>query len=465
MHEVWTQAWPTVLTMLSYTTMQFVDAIMVSHVGPLEVAAQGNGGLWAFAPQAFLFGFLSVVNTFVAQNIGAGRRSAVAHHGWAGVWMAIASWVLIMIPWAICLPMLFGAMGHPPELLKLEVQYGMVLAYGSIAGLVGKAMSNFFFGLQRPRIIAVAAIVGNIVNVLLNYVLIYGSEGRPDWGMPGVAGVAPMGLFGSAIATVCGTIAEASIPLSLFLFGAIAREFKTRQAWRPRAKELRDLAKLGWPVSIQFGNEIICWAIFMTILVGEFGVQHLTAGWATLRYMHLSFMPAVGFSVATTALVGKYIGAGRPELAANRAHWAVGMAMMYMTICAILMAVFRRELIGIFVSNDDPALMHEVIEIGSRLMICAAIFQTFDAIGITYTGALRGAGDTLVPGFATIILSWGFIVGLGLWLVLTQPGLMSVGPWIGSGVYIILYGVFVGWRFERGAWRRIRLLEPTDHHV
>lgn len=459
--EVWSQAWPTVLTMLSYTLMQFVDSLMVSKLGALEVAAQGNGGIWAFAPQSFLMGFLSMVNTFVSQSVGAGRRGEVARYGWAGLWLAVASWAIVMVPWAVAMPAVFRAMGHAPELVHLELQYGQVLALGAVAGLAAKAMSNFFFGLQRPRLITVAAIAGNLVNVVLNYALIYGEAGLPSWGLPGVPLAPRLGVMGAAIATVCGTLAEAALPLSVFLFGRFARDLKVRQAWRPRWREIRDLLRLGWPVCIQFGNEIICWAIFMTILVGHFGELHLTAGWSTLRYMHLSFMPAVGFSVATTALVGRHIGAGHPDQAANRAHWALGMAVAYMTACGLLMAIFRGSLVGVFVSDGDPAVAAEVVAIGSRLMICAAVFQTFDAVGIVYTGALRGAGDTLVPGVATIVLSWSLIVGLGAWLVWQRPGLASVGPWIGASVYIVVYGIWMGVRFERGAWRRIRLLEPT----
>jgi MATE family multidrug resistance protein len=352
-------------------------------------------------------------------------------------------------------------MGHSPDLVRLELAYGQVLAVGALAGLAAKAMSNLFFGMQRPRLITVAAILGNLVNVVLNYALIYGEEGLPSWGLPGVPFAPRLGVMGAAIATVCGTVAEAALPLSIFLFGRLSRELGVRAAWRPRWREIRDLLRLGWPVSIQFGNEIICWAIFMTVLVGHFGELHLTAGWSTLRYMHLSFMPAVGFSVATTALVGRFIGAGQPDQAANRAHWALGMAVAYMTACGLLMAVFRTSLVGVFVGEGDPDTASQVIEIGSRLMICAAVFQTFDAVGIVYTGALRGAGDTLVPGVATIVLSWGLIVGLGAWLTWRQPGLASVGPWIGASVYIVVYGLWMGFRFERGAWRRIRLLEPA----
>jgi MATE family multidrug resistance protein len=427
----------------------------------LEVAGQGNGGIWAFAPQSFLMGFISLVNTFVSQSIGAGRREGVARYAWAGLWLAVASWLLVMVPWGLAMPWAFERMGHSPELRRLELQYGQVLVFGAIAGLSAKAMSNLFFGLQRPRLITVAAIAGNIVNVLLNYALIYGEEGLPSWGWPGVPFAPRLGVMGAAIATVCGTAVELMLPLSLFLFGRLSRDLGVRAAWRPRWHELRDLLRLGWPVSIQFGNEIICWAIFMTVLVGHFGELHLTAGWSTLRYMHLSFMPAVGFSVATTALAGRYIGAGKPDLAANRAHWALGMAMAYMTACGLVMALFRGSLVGVFVSDGQPEVANEVLAIGSRLMICAAVFQTFDAVGIVYTGALRGAGDTVVPGVATIVLSWTLIVGLGAWLAWNRPGLASVGPWIGASAYIIVYGVWMALRFERGAWRRIRLLEPT----
>jgi MATE family multidrug resistance protein len=458
--EVWAQAWPTVLTMLSFTVMQFVDALMVSRVGALEVAAQGNGGIWAFVPQSFLFGFLTVVNTFVAQNVGAGRRDAVARYGWAGIRLALASWAVVMVPWALALPWFFATLGHSPELQRLELQYALVLAWGSVAGLVAKAMSNFFFGLQRPRVITIAAIAGNVTNVALNYTLIYGHAGIPEWGWPGVPGVPALGVLGAAIGTVCGTLVEACLPLGLFLTGRMARELHVWKAAASGQGEMARLVRLGWPVSIQFGNEIVCWALFMTVLVGRFGEAHLTAGWATLRYMHLSFMPAVGFSVATTALVGKYIGAGMPERAAHRAHWAVGMATAYMTVCGLGMALFREPLLAIFVTAADAAEARQILDIGSRLMICAAVFQTFDAVGIAYTGALRGAGDTLVPGVATIALSWGLIVGLGMALVAWRPEWASVGPWVAASAYIIVFGVFVAWRFERGGWRRIRLLEP-----
>ncbi|MCH8153494.1 MAG: MATE family efflux transporter [Planctomycetes bacterium] len=462
LYEVWAIAWPIVVTMTSYTVMQFVDKLMVAQVGPLQVAAQGNGGIWAFAPIGFVLGALTVVNTYVSQNLGAGTPGNGPKYAWAAMWLSVGAWVLLLLPWAACLPWLFSSMGHGDELLRLETGYGQILLLGAVLLLASRGLNHYFFGLHRPRIVTVAAIVGNIVNGVANYVLIFGSEGFPAWGLPGVPGVPAMGLFGAAVGTIIGTAVELAIPLAVFLGPKMHRELGSRRPWRIQLSPIRDVLKLGWPAAVQFGNEIVCWSIFMSVLVGMFGEAHMTAGWIALGYMHLSFMPAIGFSVAVSSLVGKYIGAGQPDIAVARARLGLALAVVYMSICGLLFFVFRHQLIGFFVAGKDlsPDQAQEIITIGGKLMICAAVFQTVDAFGITYTGALRGAGDTVWPGIVTIIFSWLFIVAGGWLMIVTWPQLGSIGPWIAASAYIIIYGITMSWRFETGRWRSIKLLEP-----
>ena len=100
--EVWTQAWPTVLTMTSYTVMQFIDSLMVARIGHLEVAAQGNGGVWSFAVICFGFGLLTVVNTFVAQHLGAGEKSSTARYGWSSIWISLLMWLVVLLASSSC---------------------------------------------------------------------------------------------------------------------------------------------------------------------------------------------------------------------------------------------------------------------------------------------------------------------------------------------------------------------------
>jgi MATE family multidrug resistance protein len=457
--EVWSQAWPTVLTMTSYTVMGFVDAVMVAQVGPLEVAAQGNGGIWSFLPISLVFGVLTVVNTYVAQNVGAGRGRETAIYGWAGIWVAASAWMVLLLPWALLVPILFRFAGHESELVLLETEYARILLVGGLPLLVAKAMSHWFFGFQRPRVITVSAIAGNLVNVAINAILIFGENGIPAWGVPGVPGVPALGLRGAAIGTVLGTVVEAAIPLVLFLGRDLSARIGSRASWRPDRRAMREILGLGWPAAVQFGNEMACWTIFTTVLVGRFGTDHMTAGWSVMRYLHLSFMPAVGFSVATTSLVGRWIGAGRPEVAVARARVALMLAVGYMSTCAIGFLVFRDGLASVFVGGDiDAEQAARIVSIAGGMLVFAAIFQTMDAVGIVYTGALRGAGDTVWPGVATAVLSWSLLVGGGVVLIRLAPGLESRGPWIAATTYIVVYGIVMAIRFERGGWRSIRLL-------
>ncbi len=462
--EVVALAWPTVLTMVSYTLMQFVDAVMVAQVGPLELAAQGNGGVWSFAPLSFCFGVLSLVNTFVAQHVGAGRGHEAGRWAWAGLWLSLLAWIALLLPFAfLVMPAAFAAMGHEPALVEQETRYAQILLAGGIISLAAKSVHNFLFGIARPKIVAVAAIAGNAVNIVLNYALIYGEAGLPALGLPGVPGVPALGVAGAAIATVCGVLVELLVPLVLMFGPEIDRLHGTRRSWRPHVHSMRELLRVGWPAAIQFGNELICWAIFMSVLVGRFGTIEIAAGWSVLRYIHLSFMPAMGLSVATTTLVGRAIGHGEPEAAVRRTRAALAVTVAYMGTWALLMLLMRQDLVRLFAisSNADPGSVARIIEVGAQLMICAAVFQVFDAVGIIYTGALRGAGDTMWPGLVTMGLAWSCIVGVGWWLAESQPQWGAIGPWIGASAYIIAVGAALGWRFERGRWRSIRLLEPA----
>jgi MATE family multidrug resistance protein len=465
--EVWSLAWPTVVAMLSYTVMQFVDAVMVAQVGPIEVAAQGNGGVWTWACIMSLVGTLAIVNTFVSQAIGAGRAHEVARYGWAGLWLACAAWLLVLLPASFAAPALFASLGHGERMTDLETQYARVLLAGGLAVAVGKAMSNFFFGIQRPGIITASAIAGNLVNLCLNYVLIFGRDGLPSMGLPGALDIDPMGVRGAAIATVVGTAVEAAVPLAVFLGRRLDAEFGIRRSWRPDLAAVRDLLRLGLPGAMQQGSEIVTWAIFMSVLVGAFGDVALAAGWAAMRYIHVSFMPAFGFGIAVTSIVGRHIGAGRPDLAADRARVGLLMTVGYMAACGALMLAFRTQLVAVFANgaNTPPEVAAEVISVGATLMVAAALFQVFDAIGIIYASALRGAGDTLWPGVLTVVLSWGLIVGGGWGLVRLAPGLGALGPWIGASAYIVTLSIVLAARWHRGAWRTIRVLETPEEEA
>ncbi len=471
-------ATPTVVTMTSYTVMQFIDGLMVSRIGPdpVYVSAQGNGGMAVWLVVSIALGAMGVINTYVAQNLGAGRPERGSAYAWNGLWMS-AAWALLMVPYALSLPAIFGAMGHGDELLRLETQYAQINVWGAFFVLGSRSIAHYFYGLHRPGVVMVSVLAANVVNVALNALLIFGTDGPPAWtplagffrSTAETLGIAPMGVAGAAVATVIGASIELLIPLAVFLSPRMNRRYATRSAWRPSLRHVRDVWRIGWPGGLMFGNEMICWAYLMAVLLGKGGQAmgdppevHNTAGWIALRYMHLSFMPAVGISIAVTALVGRCMGMRRPDLAARRAWLGMGVTMAYMGACALGFVLFRETLVGVFVPDDMPSeKVERLIAVGSSVMIAAAVFQLFDAIAITMSGALRGAGDTVWPGVVTIVLSWVCIVGGGHLAIALVPHWGSMGPWVGASAYIILLGVFLLARFLAGNWKRIDLLSRS----
>lgn len=451
MWEIARIALPSVLTMVSYTAMQFIDGLMVSRIEPASavyVPAQMNGAMAAFLPMSALMGLTGVVNTYVAQHLGAGRAREGAAYAWNALWLCVVWWV-VLVGWSAAVPGVFAAVHTDGELVRLESGYAQILLWGGVLTMATRALGQYFYGLHRPGVVLGAALIGNGCNVVLNWALIYGNLGAPA-----------LGVIGAAVATVVATGIELAIPLAAFLSPGMRREMGTGGlAWRPSVRHVRDLLRLGWAPALMFGNEMACWTYFITVLVGSYGVEDNHAGSTALRYMHLSFMPAVGMSFAMTAVVGRWLGAGRPAEAARRAWLGLGLSVGYMGVCAGLFVVFREGAIGLFVpEGTDAGERARIVAIGSGVMVLGAVFQVFDAVGITLIGVLRGAGDTAVPGVVTVVLAWGLIIGGGHMMVWAAPGLGSLGPWGAATGYIVALGVFLGLRFVGGSWRGRRVV-------
>lgn len=467
-------AGPTVATMSSYTAMTFSDKWLCSLIGPepIYVGAQGNGGLASWVPISLAYGLLNVINPFVAQNMGAGKPERGPAYVWNGLWLGLLYWLLLLLPYSFAVPWVLRTAGVDEAQATLGAEYGRILLWGAGINLATRAVGHFFYGMHRASVVMVAGISANILNIALSTVLIFGPTPSAQLGAFGesaawvarVFHIPAMGVAGSAWGTVIATVLELAIPAAVFLGPKMNGALQTRAAWRPSKEHIRDLLRVGWPQAAMFGNEMICWGYFMVHLVSHFGVHHATAGWIAHQYMSLSFMPAVGLSVACSALVGKYQGMGRSDLAARRAWLAVGTATVYMGLCAVVFVVFREPLVRLFIRGDTPPeAARALVVLGGQFMIATAAIQLFDAVAMTISGALRGAGDTLVPGLATVALAWAVLVAGGTALTHLAPGLESLGAWIAAASYIALLCVFLLVRFLGGSWRKIRLVksEPT----
>ena len=436
--ELLTLALPTVAQMASYNVTQFTDTYMLSKLGDVEATASGNAGLLGFALISVGFGTMWVVNTLVSQAFGRGDARACGQHLWAGVWVGVA-YGLLVLPLALLSRPTFAALDHEPALAALEATYlNIVLTFTSLR-LAAAAAGQFLLAVGRPGRVLVAALVGASINVLANYALIWGHWGFPELGISGAA-------WGANI----GSTVEFALLAAFCLMPSVRRPYFVLDV-KPRWRRVKTLLRVGLPSGGQMVGDVLAWAVFSLWVMAAFGTAGMAANTFMMRYMSASFMPAFGLSAAVTALVGRNIGMERFDVAADRARLGFVLAAGFMLLCGVCFALFGRVLIGVF--TDDP----EIIAMGALLMKFAAAYQFFDALYIIYVGALRGAGDTLVPAIATAGLCWLMVVVIGRFVAIELPQLGVAGPWTVATIYGALLGLFMWLRFKAGGWRSIRL--------
>ena len=442
MAELLALAAPTVAQMASYTVMQFIDTVMLSRVGEREATAAANSGMLAFSIISFGVGVLWVVNTLVSQAFGRKDFRACGVYLWQGIWfgLLISAALIPLLPVA---PRMFRVFGHEPRLADEESLYLQIVLAATALKMIGTALSQFLLATDRPATVMFSTVGGVAVNAVAAWAMLFGH-----------LGFHPMGVAGAAWGQNVGVLVETS----LLIFFAARPGFRRRYhvaAWRLRGPQMRTLIKVGVPSGLQITADVLAWSLFCVWVMGQFGTKAMAANTFMLRYMVLSFMPAFGISTAITALVGRYIGRGEPDVAVRRANLGFAVTAIYMVACGVFFYVGRDSLIRLF--TDDP----QVLKTGAMLLVFAAVYQFFDALYITYNGALRGAGDTLAPAVATAILCWGITVFGGYVVARRFPALGPAGPWTAATFYGVVLGLFIYSRFRAGGWRSIHLERDT----
>jgi len=436
LHEVLRMAFPVIVAVASATAMQFVDFWMVSQVGEAQTAAVTPAGMLVFMPISFLIGVLSCNSTFVSQSYAKGRLEDCARYTWQALYVSAIGGILSMGLWPLA-PKLFAMIGHEAELQKYEGVYFQIRLLSVATAAAGAGLGGFFQGVGRPMIIMWVSLVANVVNIGLNYVLIFGKLGVPA-----------MGVAGAAWGTVFALFAQVALLMGVFLTGHYAKEYGSRHTSAWDGKRMKGLFRIGWAAGVQFVLDMSCWGVFTALVVGRLGKTELAASNIALQIMHLSFMPTVGLGIATTALVGQKIGKGNLREARSRAETAIKLGMGYMFIMGVLFWFFREPLIGLFRPEAD------VIRLGSQVLMRAAAFQLIDGLGIVCSGALKGAGDTRFPALMQISYAWLVFLPAAYFLTYKMDKGV-VGAWLAATFFVIVLGITLVLRWKSGAWERI----------
>jgi MATE family multidrug resistance protein len=444
-------ALPMIGVSLSRMLMQFLDVWMVSFLDTAALAAVSPAGITVFALGCIGMGTSQAVQTFVSQADGRGEQHRAGSYVAQVYYIALATFVLTL-PLVWYVDVWYGSLArvgkHPPDVLARELEYLRWCLWSIAPITICFGLENFFNGVQRPRVTLVAVLASLGMNLVLNYLLIFGKFGFPR-----------MEIAGAALATVIGWWVRVAVLLFALLQHEVHARFRTRTI-ALHARELIDLLKVGGPTGLQWLIDIGAWVVFLQVMIPPFGDAAMAAGNIAIQYMHLSFMPALGIGMALTTQVGFAIGAGRPDEAVRRVRVARRLILGYMGGMGVVFILGSTPLAWSF-SRDA-----NVIALAAIALTWTALFQFSDGVCVTYSFALRGAGDTRVPALLFGACCWGIFVLGGVSVTTLAPSLDIHGPWSMCTLYIIVLGVLLWRRFHSEEWRKIRLLDrkpaPAD---
>jgi len=435
--ETWRLAYPTVIGMLSATLMWTVDTLLLGQVGKVELAAAGLGGVLVWTLYTFFVGLVQGVSTFVAQAKGGGRHRECSLFAWQGLYLSVAAAGIIGIFYWQSERLLTLA-GPEPAVIEEGLRYMRARMLGAYFLFATFVWHSFFRGIGDVRTSMMISIISNLINLGLDLVLIFGVGPFPA-----------LSTQGAGLATSIADFAAAALGLMLFLRPRVTALYHTRRERSFQPAALRRLLKVGTPIGVQTFLDMGSFTVFMA-LMGRLGTDELAATQIGVQLLSFSFMPANGIAKAATTMVGQYLGAGRAALAARCGWVSLRLNLAYSLAVALVFLAARAHLFRLF--NSDPG----VVAAGLGIVPLLALFQIGDAVQMTMSGALQGAGDTRAPMLITGFGSYAIFLPLAL-LFAYRLDMGIVGAWLGGVIAFACIATLLTLRFHHGAWRHIAI--------
>ena len=445
--EVLHLAYPLILSQMSFTIQVFVDRLFLTWYSAEAVAGAVTALFVVWAVMGLCIGTGEYVTTFVAQYLGAGRESRIGAAVWQGIYFAACAGLLMAALIPLAEPV-FALAGHAEELRAHEVTYARIILAGGFPIVLMATLASFFAGRGQTLVILVVNVLATVVNATLDYLWIFGYGGFPR-----------MGVAGAAYATILSQAFGAAVYLCVILRARHRARYGTLSGWRFDRDLFGRLLRFGLPAGLQFSMEIFAFALFM-VIVGRLGTAPLAASGIAFNLNMIVFMPMLGFGLAVSSLVGRYLGSERPDLA-ERVTWsAVWLCLFYMFACCALYLSAPQLLLAPYAAGGNADSFREVAAITGVLLRFVAVYSLFDMLNVLFASALKGAGDTTYPVMATVTLAWSvMLVPSYVFCVLGDGGVYAA--WSAATAYIFLVGLVMYRRFRRGHWRSMRVIEPT----
>lgn len=441
--ELLALALPMVISASCDGVMTFTDRLFLAKVGSEQMNASLAGGVALQMLTFFFIGLIGYTTALTAQYMGAGEKHNSSRTTFQGILITLIAWPLIVLlkPY---LGLLFGWLKTPESQIVYQLEYISVLAWGVVFTLLRHTLSCYFVGIGRTKIVMQATVAAMITNVLLDYILIFGK-----------LGFQPMGITGAALATVAGSVV-ASIMLFAAYFGHKNNiEFSVNKSFRFSAEIMKKLLYFGSPAGFELFLNFIAF-FFMVALFQSQGDVAATAITIMFNWDMVSFIPLIGIETSVTSLVGRYMGAGRPQVAHRAALSGIKTGIFYSIIILILFVFIPETLVKVFQPDVPSSIFNNAIPTAVSMIRIASLYVLAEAVIVALIGALRGAGDTHFTMIASVLAHWSFVPVL--YLCLHVLNLSVPFSWFVLVVFFLVFSLVLVMRFKSGKWKTIRVV-------
>jgi MATE family multidrug resistance protein len=424
------------------SVITFADALQIKNHGERAIAAVATGGLNVYGIVVLPLSTVFIVQSFVAQLVGRGDRDQAPRFAWYGLAIALGAGLFAAALSPAIAPVL-GLLDYSPQLQADMTDY-MVIRLLSVTAVVGaEALGNWYGGLGNTWMQMVAGVITMIAAVSCNWLLIDGHLGAPALGVRGAA-------IASTIASWLGFL---FLMLAFWRGWGGAPRARSKLSWR----ELRRVIRFGFPTGLNWFFEMSAFQLFVNVVVAGLGDTTVAALNVVIAINTISFMPAFGLASAGAILAGQAIGRGERDVVWPHVRLTLACTIAWMSLIGVMYLVAPGRVLGWFSPSDQPGA--PIVAVGASMLAVSALWQVFDATGMTLTETLRAAGDTAWTAGARIVLAW---------LVFTPGAYLVVRVWSGGAIgamlcfvgYLALLAAVLAGRFRSGVWKRIELIEP-----
>ncbi|MDR3667390.1 MAG: MATE family efflux transporter [Ignavibacteriaceae bacterium] len=437
--DIFRLALPAIAGLSTQMVVSLVDAAMVGRLENTKyvLAAMGIGVLATWALVSFFSSLATGTHVIVARKYGEKDYDACAVTLNNSIIIALTIGVAVMFVAVFAAKHFAHLLAADPIVGDYAAQFIFFRFLGIPAFLVSVSYRGFFFGINKTKIFMFSGITTNVLNIIFNYFLIYGSFGI----------VPKMGLAGAGLGSTLATTFDFLFYFTVSQFPSYRHRYRILKNFKIDFSVIRKIYKISLPVSFQNVFILLGFLSFITIM-GFIGIKEQAATQAVISTLFISFLPCFGFGIAAQTLVGNYIGSKKFNLAKIYGFETAKVATYYTILLGIVFILLPQYVLTIITTNQS------IIDVAKPALRIAGFAQIFYAVGVVLANGLQSAGKTLFVMLAESLTNLLIFVPLAYFFGIFLKGGL-IGAWLALPVYIILYSSIIFTKFKYGDWKTI----------